>query len=348
MQKKCGENTMNEIYLQPERMENVLKDIDEITNVTKKIIEKNIGQVIFIGCGTSYYIAASASYYFQKKTKIISRFLSCYEFELNSEIYINDLNTLVVPFSRIASTTEVYRAIEKAKTLDKVHLLHISCDETAFNYSNDVILCRDVSEKSIVMTSSFTSMLLASMIFTNIFAGESNEDLLLIPNYLEKQLKSMDEQCRNIANDIKDCQLFVCLGQGDSYGIVGEASIKVKEMCLLPTEVYYSLEYRHGPISLADKNTVVLMISTSEFSNEEVILAKDLKKLGVTLLVSGNKVSEELLSIADHVFAFDPKFNEDILPLLIVPNQLLGAHLSLNRNLNPDYPRNLAASVVIQ
>ena len=47
-------------------------------------------------------------------------------------------------------------------------------------------------------------------------------------------------------------QRYVFLGHGWTVGIAEEAALKLREAAQFHTEAYPAMEYRHGPISLAD------------------------------------------------------------------------------------------------
>lgn len=345
--KELGKHTLAEIRLQAERLDYVSEDVELIKATVNKVFATKPDQVIFVGCGTSYYIAASASVYFQKKTGITSRYLSCFELELNSDIYIGEKETLVVPFSRLGSTSEVMSVVKKMETIPNVKVLAISCDEYSYEYNKHVILCKNIVENSIVMTSSFTSMLYAAMLMANIVADESYEKMLALGELVRQNLNSIEDKAKVIAKKVFSKELFLCLAQGSAYGVAGECSIKVKEMCLVPTEVYYSLEYRHGPISLADNNVAALIIALPGITDQEIKMIEELKNYGVEVIVSGLNVPERLKAVAAD-FCFDFDADEELLPILAIPGQLLGAYWAIEKGLNPDYPRNLSQAIVLE
>ena len=79
--------------------------------------------------------------------------------------------------------------------------------------------------------------------------------------YSEKVLKEMDELSTKIMNEHKNLNLYIILGQGIYYGVANECMNKMKEMGLSNSEGYYDLEYRHGPMSLVDENTLIVCLS---------------------------------------------------------------------------------------
>ena len=113
----------------------------------------------------------------------------------------------------------------------------------------------------------------------------------------------------------------VCfLGHGWTVGLAHEAALKMREAALAWSESYPAREYRHGPIAIASPNTVVWSLDPLDPA-----LAQEVQATGATL------VCEPLDSLAALVLA-----------------QRTAVALAQARGLDPDRPRNLARSVVLE
>lgn len=341
--KKPGHYSLDEIKKQDISFKSVRNSYEDISIVTKAAFKSRPDQVIFTGCGTSFYLAASISNYFIKYMDIPSIYLPCSELELNSDSYIKNRKTLIIPFTRCSTTTEVRSAVEKCRKLPNVEALAISCDAGSLKYNDYVILCAETHEKSIVMTRSFSSMLYAGMIMTDILAGKNSKKLLELPDIARDFIPKVKPVTETLASWIKNFSLMVALGQGEYFGIAGETSIKIKEMCIIPTEVYYTMEYRHGPISIANDNTVFIIYTNSKTAVNDLRLVKELVKLDTLVICVGERIIEELKDIAYAYFDIP----ENCLPLSILPAQYLGVHWALAKGLDPDMPRNLSKAIVL-
>lgn len=112
---------------------------------------------------------------------------------------------------------------------------------------------------------------------------------------------------------------FTFLGTGWTVGLADEAALKLREAAQAWTESYYAMEYRHGPISIAAPGRVVWF-----FGEPPAGLA------------------EEVAAIGAHVetWAGDPLVD-------LVRVHRLAEHLATARGLDPDHPRNLGRSVVL-
>jgi glucosamine--fructose-6-phosphate aminotransferase (isomerizing) len=190
------------------------------------------------------------------------------------------------------------------------------------------------------MSRSFTGMVAAGMVMSRAAAG-------LDPHIgFEKAgevLAKAETFSKELVKTVKDKTLLVALGQGMYYGIAGEATIKIQEMCLLPTGVYYTMEYRHGPVSIADENTVCLIYCDEKTSDISASIARELKALGVIVIAFGSYEDSELDIIADYSF----KVDATIAPLCIFAAQYLGAFWAIEKGLDPDRPRNLTKAVLL-
>ena len=341
--KKPGHYSLDEIKKQDISFKSVRNSYEDISIVTKAAFKSRPDQVIFTGCGTSFYLAASISNYFIKYMDIPSIYLPCSELELNSDSYIKNRKTLIIPFTRCSTTTEVRSAVEKCRKLPNVEALAISCDAGSLKYNDYAILCTGTDEKSIVMTRSFSSMLYAGMIMIDILRGEISKKLMKLPDIAVNFIPEIEQAARELALKIKNSSLLVALGQGKYFGIAGETSIKIKEMCIIPTEVYHTMEYRHGPISIANDNTVFIIYTNDKTAFNDLKLIKEILDLGTLVICVGEKIIEELKDIAYAYF----NIPENCLPLSIVPAQYLGLYWSLAKGLDPDIPRNLSKAIVL-
>jgi CRISPR-associated protein Cas5a/b/c len=113
---------------------------------------------------------------------------------------------------------------------------------------------------------------------------------------------------------------FVFLGHGWSVGLAHEAALKLREACQAHTESYPAMEYRHGPIAVAGRTTLVWILGTPDPS-----VAEDIAATGATVRVAQLDPMAELVCIHRTAVA-----------------------LAEARGLDPDRPRHLTRSVVLQ
>jgi len=112
---------------------------------------------------------------------------------------------------------------------------------------------------------------------------------------------------------------FVCLGHGWTVGLAHEAALKIRESAQAWAESYPALDYRHGPIAVAAGRTLVQV-----FGDVPPDLVADVRAVGATVL------------------------DQPVDPLAqLVTAQRVAVRLAASRGLDPDHPRNLTRSVVL-
>lgn len=112
---------------------------------------------------------------------------------------------------------------------------------------------------------------------------------------------------------------FVFLGSGWCLGLANEAALKLREAAQAWSESYPCWEYRHGPISVAGPHSLVWSLNCSPTG-----LAQEVSATGATFL--------EL----------------DLEPMAqLVVAQRLAVDIALLRGLDPERPRHLTRSVVL-
>jgi glucosamine--fructose-6-phosphate aminotransferase (isomerizing) len=112
---------------------------------------------------------------------------------------------------------------------------------------------------------------------------------------------------------------FVYLGTGWTYGLAQEAALKIREAAQAWSESYPLLDYRHGPLAVAHAGSIVWMIGRTEPE-----LVEQIEATGALVVVSSH----------------DP-----LIELALA--QRLAVAVAENRGLNPDTPRYLTRSIVL-
>jgi len=158
-------HTYKEILRQPENWEYVIKDIFEDNLFNPAILKNSYNYIIFFGCGSSYNLGQSASFFYRHLTgSTNSLAVPSSELIINPELYINESDKyLLIGFSRSGETTETINVLQNLQERKNVTSLSFTCKEkSSFSgVSNMNFTCRNAVEESIVMTTSFSSMLMA-------------------------------------------------------------------------------------------------------------------------------------------------------------------------------------------
>ncbi len=331
-------HTYKEIISQPEAWAQAL-DVVHASQLPKA---GDYTQVLFTGCGSSYYLSLAAAALYQELTGRAARAVPAGELLLNSQTVVRrDVisPSLLVTISRSGTTTETVKAVDKFKNEKRGDVVVITnYGEVLSRFADINIVIDSGQEESVAQTRSFASMYVAVTAFCARMAGRS--DLVeamgrlpevgnwVIGNY-ESWAKSIGE---NLAYD-----RFYFLGSGIRYGLACEVNLKMKEMTLTRSEPFHFLEFRHGPMSMVNENAVVVgMLSDVNRVHEAKVLS-EMKMLGGTVAVVGEKEAD---------VCFKSNIPEEVRGVLYLPVlQLMAFYRSLAKGLNPDRPNNLTAVV---
>ena len=300
-------------------------------------------QVIFAGCGSSYYLSLAAAMLYQELTGRAAHAVPAGELVLNPQTIMREnIPHLLVAISRSGTTTEILRAAEKFISENRGDVIVITNYHTNLaNMSNLSLVITEGQEESVAQTRSFASMYVAATAFCARMAGRRDlldmmEKLPEIGNLIMDKYESF---AKEIGEDL-NFDRFYFLGSGIRYGLACEANLKMKEMTLTHSEPFHFLEFRHGPMSMVNAETVVVgLLSESSLSHERAVL-NEMHALG------GKTVA---LSESDADISFESQIPESARGVLYLPVlQLMAFYRSLAKGLNPDRPKNLTAVVQLE
>ena len=334
--------TLEEIRSQTQAWEEAIEVIHDRRALIQGLDWDRYDQVVFIGCGSTYYLSLSAATLFQSLTGKISRAFPSSELLLHpSSAYpAAGRETLLVAISRSGLTTETINAVRSFRAGRRGMLLTIS------NYEDSpLIQLGDLNfaipsgkERSVAQTRSFASMYVACTALSALAGKNASiwEPLRQLIPAGERVLSSYEGLVEAIGRN-HDLQRLFFLGSGSLYGLACEASLKMKEMSLTASEPFHFMEFRHGPISMVDRSTLVVgLLSEQGIEYEQAVLANVQKHGGNTLTLGERHADIEFASGM-------PEAARGVLYLPAL--QLLAYHRAVSFDLNPDRPRNLSAVV---
>jgi glucosamine--fructose-6-phosphate aminotransferase (isomerizing) len=335
--------TLKEISEQPVTItkagKTTRKELEEII-----VLLKNARNIYVTGSGTSYNAALVAKHLFLKYGKIKIEPIISSEARFYPDYF--DDQSLLIALSQSGESADVLEAVKIAsskgsKVISIVNnmissLVHVSSHSIGLNCGPEI---------GVAATKSFTSQLAILYEIANSLSNNS-----LRPNF-EQISESMDEilsqreNIREIAKKLKNVSDIYILGRGIHFPIALEAALKLKELTYIHAEGLAGGELKHGPLALMDSNAFVIIINPNDstyldtLSSAHEIKARKAKIIGI---------SDKKSDIYDHWIRI-PSISEPLFPLLeIVPIQLLAYYSALEKQTDPDYPRNLAKSVTVK
>lgn len=303
-------------------------------------------QVIFTGCGSTYYLSLAAAASCQELTGCLARGVPASELLFNPQVILPhdpiSSKTLLVAVSRSGTTSETVKAVEQFRAAKMGDVAVIS------NYDRDLSRLADVNivipagqEESVAQTRSFASMYVAAVTVNACLAGKDEPIswLAALPAVGERLLIQGETVARQFGENL-DFDRFYFLGSGGRYGLACEVNLKMKEMTLTHSEPFHFMEFRHGPMSMVTPTTVVVgLLSESNHTHDATVL-KEMQSLGATILSLGEKGA---------AVSFESGLPEACRGVLYLPVlQLMAFYRSLAKGLNPDRPNNLSSVVYLK
>ncbi len=304
---------------------------------------------VFAGCGTSFYLAQAASASFTSLLNTAARAVPASEVVLKPELVfpLGTKSYYPVLISRSGHTSEVLQAAEFLNT-QQVPFLAVTCDGRELGRMTDRVLKLNVEEESTVMTSSFTSMLLGLQYLAATLGNNLDfiEALRQLPKHLVRLLDTYDEEVAQFAR--QPFENIAMLGQGPLYPIAAESALKVMESSSTFAQFFHTLEFRHGPKSIAGSSTLIGgLISEYGYQAESAVLL-EMKELGSKIFAVVNAATAPLREGADLLIELGLPVPELArLIVYVVWGQLLGSYRGLEKGLDPDSPKNLSRVVTI-
>ncbi|MBN1992849.1 MAG: SIS domain-containing protein [Anaerolineae bacterium] len=304
----------------------------------------NYTNIVFTGCGSTYYLSLAAAALFQELTGQSARGVPAGELAMYPfAVYTKKGRTLLVAISRSAETTETIQAVKMFQQNQQGEVITIA------NYGHPPLASMGAvnliipagQEESVAQTRSFASMYVAATALAVLLAGQNDllETMQQLPQVGQRLMAQYEEKAKTLGRNLA-LDRFYFLGSGPRYGLACEINLKMKEMTLTHSEPFHFLEFRHGPISMVGPTALVTgLLSTANRTHEAAVLA-DARQLGGHTLVIGE--SETDVTFASHL----PETIRNVLYLPIP--QLMAHYRAIAKGLNPDRPNNLESVVKLE
>lgn len=336
-----GAHTQNEIATQVDAWTNAV----EVIKANEAAIQKfwqdgSYDYVIFTGCGSTHYLSIIAANLMQATTGIAAKAVPASELIFHPDaVYTKDSTPLLVTISRSAETTETVQAAQAFKNKYGDHIVTIANygDRPLNKFATLELIAPAGQEESVAQTRSFSAMTVLAEGFIRIVGGQSYAHTTV--NRSNADIQSLADDVAPYSNPETYTQYFY-LGSGPRFGLAEEAMLKMKEMSLTYAEAYHPMEFRHGPMSMVDQQTVVVgLLGDENYAAERKVL-DEMKALGATTICIAPHEA------ADYVVDSSTDYPSLVqyLPLI----QWVAFSRSIQKGLDPDNPRNLTSVVHLE
>jgi tagatose-6-phosphate ketose/aldose isomerase len=262
---------------------------------------------------------------------------------------------LVVSLARSGDSPESVGALSLLLDVDpQLRHLVLTCNangKLATSFRDDsgvrvIALDDGTNDRSLVMTSSFTNLVIAAQFLGFLDAPERYQTMCHKLSRIARDL--LYDHFGTLAQIAAlNFKRTVFLGTGALLGAAREAALKMLEMTAgqvsAMSETYLGL--RHGPMSFVHEDTLIVCFLSSNPTARayecDLIRELDQKHLGLLKLVVGDEVPGDVVRDRDVVIDCPglAEVGDDCAPVIdVVVGQLLGFFRCLREGLRPDSP----------
>ena len=332
---------LKEIYEEKE----VVKNIIDYYLKDKSLFEKRVldlskyKKIDIVACGSAYHAGMIGKYILEESKDIAIDVASEYRYRKS----LISKDTLLILISQSGETADTLACLNKASDIDTLGIVNVETSRLARETKYQMFLKCGV-EVAVATTKAYFSQVLMMKLLKYRLDNKYKEALEYFNKLLTDLPKSLEFNNFEIVDLISKQKRVFFIGRLIDYAISLEASLKLKEISYINAESYPAGELKHGTISLIEKNTVVIAIST----NEEMALKTnsnliEVKARGAITIAIVKKNLKNLIN-ADYYI----ETPEDIDLLSIISIQLLSYYVADKLKKEIDKPRNLAKSVTVE
>ena len=335
--------TLKEISEQPDTIFKAGENTkDAIKNAANYI--KNSNNIYITGSGTSYNAALIAKQVLAKYAKIKVDAIISSELQFSSDII--EPNSTLIAISQSGESADVLDAVNIVKKVNCKVISIVNSLTSSLARESDIVIGMNCGpEIGVAATKSFTSqMIVIYKITEELCNGKFEISYKEISESISKILEN-HAQIRYIAKEIKEISDIYVLGRGIHYPIAIESALKLKELTYIHAEGIPGGELKHGPLALMDSNVFVIIINPNDSTYSDTLTsAREIKARGAKII----GISDEKSDVYDYWIEI-PKTSELVYPISeTIPIQLLSYYAAIEKDADPDYPRNLAKSVTVK
>jgi len=324
---------------------------DEIDNS----LFDGINEIKLCACGTSYHSALTATYLFERHSKIKTSIEVASEFRYREPIMSKD--TLFVVISQSGETADTLETLKMAKAAGLKTLVICNVDNSSMvRLADACILTRAGVEKGVASTKAFATQVtvfwMMSLYLARLRNALPQEEITRQISLLRevpasvKVSDDMHEKIKRLSKRYLHGHGFFFIGRDVFYPLALEGALKLKEISYLHAEGYPSGEMKHGPIALADPELFTIALLPQHLlyekakSNVEELSARDSTICAISA-VEFDK-ADDFIAInecSDYMLEFFE---------MMVVLQVLSLEISVRLGNDVDMPRNLAKSVTVE
>ena len=353
-----------EMYEQPKalhdtvipRIKNGEVDFYDEISLTREDFRR-FKKIFMVACGSAWHVSTAAKYIIEKFARIPVEVDLASEFRYRDPII--DQDCLCIIISQSGETADTLAGLREAKARG-AHILSIVnvVGSSIARESDDVLYIHAGPEIAVATTKAYSCQL-ATCYLIAMALGRANgrisdadythhlQVLQRLPQIAEQML-SYEPQIKELAAKMQAREDVFYIGRGVDYAVAMEGSLKLKEISYVHGEAYAAGELKHGAISLVTEGMPVVAVAVQDDLFDKMLSnIKEVKARGAFVVAFAKEGNDLVAEIADYVF-WVPEMGMFSPSGAVIPMQMLGYYISIERGCDVDKPRNLAKSVTVE
>lgn len=350
-------NTATEICQQPKMWQQTYDIICNQSNNIELFLQKYLKKdtrILLTGAGSSDYVGQAIYLHLAKELKVRVEAIGTTDIVSNYTDFLEeDTPTILVSYARSGDSPESKATFNLCnKYIKNISHIVITCNENGELYKNieknknslAILMPKKCNDKGFAMTSSLTSMMLATVLLFDIKNIEKNKkNIEYIMNMSDKIIKNYKNIEKITENNF---DRVVYLGSGMLKGVANELALKNLEltsgkMVSISESV---LGFRHGPKSIINDNTIILMMCF----NDEYIRLYDMDLISEinndegkhNMVVIDYKDDDNIRALCNNYINTDCSLEGVYLIFgYLVVGQIFALFNSIKEKVKPDAPR---------
>ena len=332
--------TLKEISEQPDTILNAGESSKIAISQCAEIMS-NSQSICMIGSGSSYNAALLAKNLFLKHSRL--RIEAIMASEISSSPESIPENSTVLAISQSGESADVLESIRIAKKKNCKIISMVNTMNCSLALESSFVIGLNCGpEIGVAATKSFTSQI---VVFLKILQ-EITKTLFSFDEISSGVSKLLsDKTISSISDNISSSSDIYVLGRGIHYPISLESALKLKELTYIHAEGIAGGELKHGPLALMDDSTFVIVLNPDDSTYVDTITSsKEIKSRGAKIIGISDKNSD----VYDYWIEIPPSNGIESIFFETIAVQLLSYFAALKKDVNPDFPRNLAKSVTVK
>jgi glucosamine--fructose-6-phosphate aminotransferase (isomerizing) len=341
---KYAHHTLKEINEQRLTVIHASRQDEEAMNRFCDMIS-NAKAIYITGSGTSYHSALIFKHMLARFGRI--RAETVISSESQYVLSTMDSNAVLIAISQSGETADVLNSVKVARNQGSKILSIVNVTTSSLARISDAYLSTNCGpEIGVAATKSFTAQLaLIYSIVDRLCEGCVAATWADFATAIEKVIANQASITR-IAEQMKDCTDIYLLGRSVHFPIALEGALKLKELAYVHAEGIAAGELKHGPLALMERNTFVILLNPRDATFSDTISnAHEIRARGAVVI----GISDSNSDVYDYWIEIPHIVEEAFYPIVeVIPLQILAYEMALVKNVDPDYPRNLAKSVTVR